>query len=139
MDDIEQVNQQVHREGGDNLNYVANSIKYKDSFGLFDEAGKPQGWIFGVDIGTLGTVGVGNDHKHKGGGSALAVYIAKIMAKDYDMDTLWNVNHGNDFSHGLARKFQAKNVGTVTWMAVNQRVTKKMTQMGMYQIYYPKL
>jgi len=51
MDDVEEINQKLLREGGDNVDYVTNSIKYKITFGLFDENNKLQGWLFGVDVG----------------------------------------------------------------------------------------
>jgi len=134
---MEAINKNVLREGGDNVNYVLNTIKYKETVGLYDDSNKLQGWVFGIDMGTMGTAGVTNEHSHKGGASALGVAYSKMMAKDHDMVTVWHVNHGNSKSHGLARKFMAKDIGTVTWMAVNKRTSAKMTQMGMFQIYYP--
>jgi len=139
MDDIDEINKCVPREGGDVLSYIPNSIKYKITLGLFDELGQLKGWAFGVDMGTTGTLGVTEDSQQRGVAGVLGVKFSNMIVDQNDMDLLWNVNHGNDKSHGLARKFGAKNIGTVTWMAVNRRVTKKMTKMGMFQIFYPKI
>lgn len=126
------------REGGDNLNYVEHAIKYKLSLGLCDENGELQSWVYGCDVGTQGSLGVTDQYKQKGAGSACSIRFTKILAENFDMDLLWNAEHGNDAAHGLARRYKATNLGTVTWMAVNKRIHTKMSQMGMYQIFYPK-
>lgn len=139
LNDVDEINQKVQREGGDNLRYIEHSIKYQLSLGLFDERGVMQAWVYGVDVGTLGTLGVTDEHKAKGAGSATSTTFAKIILnQDTDVDIVWNAEHGNVAAHALAHRYRAKNIGTVTWMAVNKRVSKKMSQMGMYQIFYPK-
>lgn len=139
LEDVPEINQKLLREGGDHLSYIEHSIKYKLSLGLFDENGKIQSWLYGVDIGSHGTLGVTENHQQKGAASAISVKFVQMLLKDLDMDLAWNTAHGNDAAHALANRFKAKNLGTVTWMAVNKRVSKKMSQMGMYQIFYPKM
>lgn len=140
MDDVDEIHTKVQREGGDNLQYIEHSIKYKLTMGLFDENGVMQSWVYATDVGTLGTLGVADEHKARGAGSAIAVHFGKILlAQDSDYDVIWNTAHGNVAAHAIARRFHAKDIGTVTWMAVNKRVSTKMSQMGMYQIFYPKL
>lgn len=139
LDDVPEINQKLLREGGDNLSYIETSIKYKLSLGIFDEEGKVQCWLYGVDIGSHGTLGVTEGHQQKGAASAMSVKFVQMLVKDLDMDLVWNTHHGNDAAHALARRFKAKDIGTITWMAVNKVVSKKMTKMGMYQIFYPKL
>jgi len=139
LDDVPQINENLLREGGDNIGYVENSIKYKLTLGVFDENGKLQAWIFGVDLGVEGSLGTTDHHKRKGAASACAVKFAQTVLTDLDVDFVWNVAHGEDSAEGFARKFKGIPISTVTWMAVNKRVSKKMTQMGMYQIFYPKL
>ncbi|KAJ6643995.1 hypothetical protein Bhyg_08960 [Pseudolycoriella hygida] len=139
LDDLPEINQKVIREGGDHLNYIEHTINYKISLGLCDENGILQSWIYGVDVGTHGTLGVAENHKQKGVASAIGVKILKMIAEKHDMDLTWNTEHGNDAAHALSHRYRASNLGTVTWMSVNKRVTNKMSQMGMYQIFYPKL
>jgi len=136
---VPEVNQKIEREGGDNLGYIENTIKYKLSLGLVDETGKLQAWLYGVDLGTHGTLGVCEDSQQKGAASAISVKFAQMLLKDVELDFVWNTAHGNDKAHAMAAKFNSKAIGTVTWMAVNKIVSKKMTQMGMYQIFYPNI
>ncbi|XP_037030040.1 uncharacterized protein LOC119069924 [Bradysia coprophila] len=139
LNDVDEINQKVQREGGDNLRYIEHSIKYKLSLGLFDENNVMQSWVYGVDVGTLGTLGVTDEHKAKGAGSATSTTFAKVLLnQDTDFDIVWNCEHGNTAAHALAHRYKATNIGTVTWMAVNKRISTKMSQMGMYQIFYPK-
>ncbi len=139
LDDVAEINQKLHREGGDNICYVENTIKYKLSLGLVDENDKLQAWLYGVDLGTHGTLGVTDGHQQKGAASAISVKFAQMLLKDVELDFIWNTAHGNDKAHGMAAKFNSKAIGTVTWMAVSQKVSKKMSQMGMYQIFYPSI
>lgn len=139
LDDVSEINQKLLREGGDHLSYIEHSIKYKLSLGLFDENGVLQSWLYAVDIGSHGTLGVTENHQQKGAASAISVKFVQMLLKDLDMDLAWNTAHGNDAAHALAHRFNAKDIGTVTWMAVNKKVSKKMSQMGMYQIFYPKM
>ncbi|KAJ6637505.1 hypothetical protein Bhyg_10236 [Pseudolycoriella hygida] len=139
LNDLDDVKKKVVREGGDHLNYIELSIKYKISLGLCDENGTLQSWIYGVDVGTHGTLGVADNHKQRGVASAMGIQIAKLIVAEFDMDVVWNTEHGNDVAHLLPKRYGASDLGTVTWMAVNKRVSEKMSQMGMYQIFYPKL
>lgn len=132
-----EINEKLLREGGDNIGYLENTIKYKLSMGLFDENEKLQAWLYGVDIGTHGTLGVTDDHQQKGAASAIAVKFAQTLLSEVELDFVWNTAHGNDKAHGMAAKFNSKAIGTVTWMEVSKRVSKKMSKMGMYQIFYP--
>lgn len=139
QNDVSEINQKLLREGGDHLSYIEHSIKYKLSMGLFDENGVLQSWLYAVDVGSHGTLGVTEHHQQKGAASAISVKFVQTLLKDIDMDLAWNTAHGNDAAHALAHRFKAKNLGTVTWMAVNKKVSNKMSQMGMYQIFYPKM
>lgn len=127
--------------GGDSIGYIENSLKYKLCLGLFDDKNSLQGWVLGVDLGTHGTLMTANEHQQKGIAGAVGVTFGKMVLQpeNGEFDSIWNVDHGNEKSQGLARKFGAIGVDTVTWMAVNKRVSSKMSQMGMYQIFYPKL
>jgi len=125
LDDVAEINEKLLREGGDHLGYVENSIKYKLSMGICDENGKLQVWLYAVDIGSHGTLGVTDQHQQKGAASAMSVKFVQTLLKDLDMDLAWNTQHGNDAAHALARRFKAKDIGTVTWMAVNKKVSKK--------------
>lgn len=141
VDDIDIVNEKLLREGGDPIGYVENSLKYKLCIGLFDQKGVVQGFVLGVDMGTHGSVITASEHQHKGVAGAVGITYGKMVLEpeNGEFDSIWCVDHGNDKSHGLARKFGGIIVDTVTWMAINKRISKKMTQMGMYQIFYPKL
>jgi len=139
LDDVNEINEKLLREGGDNIGYIENTIKYKLSLGLFDETGKLQAWLYGCDIGTHGTLGVTDGHQQKGAASAISVKFAQTLLRDIDMDLVWNTAHGNEKAHGMAAKFNGRATGTVTWMKVSRKVHNKMTQMGMYQIFFPKM
>lgn len=106
--------------------------------GLFDEKDALQAWVYAVDIGSHGTLGVTNDHQKKGAAGAISMKFIKLLLKDIDMDVVWNTAHGNEKAHAMALKFNSRPIGTVTWMAVNRKTSNKMSQMGMYQIFYPK-
>lgn len=139
LDDVAEINQKLLREGGDSIGYIESTIKYKLSLGLVDQSGKLQAWLYGVDLGTHGTLGVTDDHQQKGAASAIAVKFAQMLLSEVELDFVWNTAHGNQKAHGMAAKFNSKAIGTVTWMEVNKRVSKKMSKMGMYQIFYPSI
>lgn len=99
---------------------------------MFDENGKLQSWVSGCDIGTQGSLSVTERHQQKGLASALSIKFGKLVADKYDMDLVWNTEHGNDAEHELAHRCNAANLGTVTWMTVNKRPPGLVSLMGMY-------
>jgi len=82
-------------------------------------------------------LGVTDGQQQKGAASALAVKFARTVLDEYGMATVWHVAHGNDIAHNMAKKFSGQLIDTVTWMSIRKRTSKKMTKMGMFQIFYP--
>lgn len=111
---MDEINQKLLREGGDHLSYIQKSIQYKLSLGLFDEKGAIQCWLYAIDVGSHGTLGVTEGHQQKGAASAMSVKFVQLLLKDLDMDLAWNTAHGNDAAHALAHRFKAKDLGTLS-------------------------
>ena len=109
-----------HRYDGSDQ-FVAYSIKFHLSLGLFDGNGELLAWSLMYDNGSLGVVQVDENHLRKGYGSLIVKGISRKIVAEYELDVTALVVQSNERSLQFFTKLGFKQTGEHTWFGMKNK------------------
>ncbi|KAG5671158.1 hypothetical protein PVAND_001371 [Polypedilum vanderplanki] len=137
LDNVDEINKESPREGGDDLDYVKNTILHKETIGIFVKSSNELlGWCLAMDYCCLGMGVVKSNLKRSGLGTCLILKLSKKIVTEKDIDITGNVIHGHPTSHKFIQKLGGKKFDTFTWLTARPKMLEGASRFGLFQIVY---
>ncbi|KAG5671155.1 hypothetical protein PVAND_001368 [Polypedilum vanderplanki] len=122
LENVDEINEISPREGGDDLNYIRNSIKHKETLAIFEKSSNELiGWCLAMDFCSIGMGVVKSNYKRSRLGSILLMTMSKKLAIEKNVDINWNVVHGHTISHKWSLSLGLKKFDTFTWLTAKEK------------------
>lgn len=114
-DHVEQINSAWPHRYEQSEMFIAYSIKYHTSVGLFDNDDNLVAWCLRYDNGSLAVLQVDKNYRRLGYGELVTKAITKKIAKTFHTDVISLVIHENVESINLFKKLRFEPLGALTW------------------------
>ncbi|KAG5671157.1 hypothetical protein PVAND_001370 [Polypedilum vanderplanki] len=137
LDNVDEINKEMPREGGDNLDFIKNTILQKETIGIFEKSSNELlGWCMSMDYCSHGLSVVKGNLKRSGLGTLLVWEMSKQIAAKKNIDLNANAIHGHPTSHKFGQKFGGRKFDTFTWLTARPKKLEGASRFGLFQIVY---